>query len=685
MPFGGVKLIPGVNVERTPTLNEAGVVQSQLIRYRDGLIQKYGGWANFYPFAVSGVPRDLHAWQDLNQVSRLAVGTTRQLGAITGSGISAVLTDLTPQEKVSDFAPNFSTVATQNSVVVVDPNINTVTTFDSVFFNTPISVGGIILSGLYPIALVTGAHSYRINAAMPATATVNNGGAVPVFTTATNSSNVSVAFANHGLGAAPNNSIVFPIPTVANGVTIGGLYAAASITDANDFIIQTNVQATAAGSVSMNGGNAEIVYYITLGPPPGGVGYGLGGYGLGGFGTGVSQPVQQGTPITASDWTTDNWGQLLVACPENGGLYYWDPTGGFQNASLISSGPIFNTGMFVSTSAQIMVAYGSTITEQIGALQDPMLVQWSDSGNFFDWTPSDTNLARNFRIPIGSRIVAGLPVSNQNLIWTDLDVWIMNFIGFPNVYGFNRIGAGAGAASSHAIQALRGGVHWMGISNFYRYAGAGVEVVPCPVWDAVFQNLNIPFAKNIRAMPNTPFNEAGYLYPSLASVNGECDSYVKYNISEPGQPWDYGLLPRSAWIDQNVFGPPIGANPGGVIYQHETTNDAAGQPMSWSYTTGYFRIGEGEEYAFVDQWRPDFKWGEFGQPSTAQIQMTFNVVNFPGDTPVQYGPYTVTQATKYLTTRFRGGLISITISGNDLGSFSRLGYIRYRYGAQGRQ
>ena len=39
MPFGGVKLIPGVNVERTPTLNEAGYSSSQLIRWRDGLAQ----------------------------------------------------------------------------------------------------------------------------------------------------------------------------------------------------------------------------------------------------------------------------------------------------------------------------------------------------------------------------------------------------------------------------------------------------------------------------------------------------------------------------------------------------------------------------------------------------------------------------------------------------------------------
>lgn len=683
MPFGSVKLIPGVNVERTPTLNEAGYSSSQLIRWRDGLAQKYGGWEAFYPLAVAGVPRDLHAWQDLNQTNRLAIATTAQLGVITGGSLQAI----TPQTFQSDFAPDFTTTLGSPLVEIDDPNLTaTPTVFDSVYFNTPISVGGIILSGLYPIEVITGASSYQVRAAMDATAAVANGGAVPEFNTITDSANVTVDFEDHGLSVlAPENTIVFPIPTTGNGVTIDGLYNAASVTGVDDFVIQSNTQATGTGAFEMNGGEVQLIYYIALGPPAAGVGFGIGGYGLGGYGTGVTPSVQTGTPITALDWTQDNWGQILLACPKNGGIYYWDPTGGFLNASLVSSGPIFNTGMFVSTSAQILVTFGSTIAQQIGVLQDPMLVQWSDSGNFFDFTPSDTNLARNFRIPIGSRIVAGLPVSNQNLIWTDLDLWIMNFIGFPNVYGFNKIGAGAGAASMHSIQQLRGGVYWMGKSNFYRYAGNGVEVMECPIWDVVFQNLNLDFIDNVRSMPNTAFNEIGYFYPSTASVSGENDSYVKFNITEPSKPWDYGAMARSAWTDQNVFGPPLGANPGGVIYQHETGYNAAGQPMAWSYSTGYFRFAEGEEYVIVDHWRPDFKFGEHGQAQGAQIQMTFNVVNFPGETPRSYGPYTVDQATKYLSTRFRGGLVSITFSGNDMDSFSRLGYVRYRFSPDGRR
>lgn len=681
--FGEVKLKPGVSVDWTPTLNETGISQSQLIRFRDGLVQKYGGFSKFYPFALSGVPRDLHAWQDLNAVDHLAVGTTTSFNIITSSSLQ----NITPQTLVTNFAPNFSTVMGTNVVTVQDSNIATVTTFDSVFFNTPIAVGGIILSGLYPINVVTGATTYKILAATNATSTVNNAGAVPVFTPTSGSAIVSVALTANGM--AVGNVIVFSIPTTSAGITISGAYPATSITDANDFLIQLNAQATSSTPFSMNGGNAQLVYYIALGPPAVGSGYGLGGYGLGGYGTGTTPAVQTGTPITATDWTSDNWGELILGCPAGGGIYYFDPTGGFTNMSLVSAGPIFNSGIFVSTSEQILISYGSTIVEEpgIGDIQDPMLVQWSDSGNFLNWMPTDADFAGNFRIPIGSQIMAGMAgPANQNLIWTDLDLWAMNFIGQPDVFGFTQIGAGAGAAGRHAIQKLRGGVYWMGTSNFYAYDGSGVHVVPCPVWDAVFQNFNKAFAQNVRAMPNTPFNEAGFLYPSNASSNGENDSYVKFNITEPGQPWDYGLLARSAWIDQSVLGTPIAATPSGVIYSQESTPDADGQPLVSSFQTAYFMLSEGEDFVSVDKFYPDFIWATYPRTgASAQIQVTFFVVNYPGDTPRQFGPYTFNQSTEWIDLRFRGRQVAMLFQSSDIGSFWRNGRNRFRFSTTGRR
>ena len=684
MPFGSVSLVPGVNVERTPTLLQAGYSQTQLGRFQNGLFQKYGGWTPFYPFAVSGVPRDLHAWSDLNSVNHLLVGTTTQLDAIT----NGTLQNITPQTLTSNFAPNFSTVINTPTVTIVDPNISNVTTYDSVLFNTPVSIGGIILSGIYPIVQITGADSYEITALTNATATVNNAGSVPVFTTASGSAIVSVGLTAHGISSLPS-TVVFPLATTFNNVTVQGAYLVNTVTDANDFTITVQTTANASGSLAMNGGNAQLVYYITIGPPPVGAGYGLGGYGLGGYGTGVTNSSQTGTQITALDWTSDNWGEIALACPFNGGIYYWDPTGGFTNASLITQGPTFSRGIFVSTTEQILVAFGSTVDERvaggIGIQQDPMIVAWCEPGNFFNWTASSATLAGNYRIPIGSMCVAGAAVSNQNLVWTDLDLWAMNFIGYPDTFGFNKIGAGAGACSSHSIMQLRGSVYWMGKSNFYGFAGSGVTVIPCPVWDFVFQRLNQNFVQNVRAMPNTPFNEAGWFFPSTASVSGENDSYVKFNINEPGQPWDYGLLARSAWIDLTVLGPPIGAIPSGVIYSHESGPDAAGQPLVSSFLTGYTYLTEGEDYVYVDQAIPDFIWETQTGTTSAQIQITFFTVNYPGDTPIAYGPYVVTQATEYISLRFRARQVAIQVLSSDLGSWWRLGKVRFRFAPSGRR
>ena len=78
-----LKLRPGVNSELTPSQLEAGYAVSNLIRFRDGLAEKLGGWRKFYQFAVGGVPKALHAWQDLNDVRYLGVGTTTKVSSVS--------------------------------------------------------------------------------------------------------------------------------------------------------------------------------------------------------------------------------------------------------------------------------------------------------------------------------------------------------------------------------------------------------------------------------------------------------------------------------------------------------------------------------------------------------------------------------------------------------------------------
>lgn len=677
MPYGAVRLIPGQNVERTPTLLEAGYSQIQKGRFKGGLFQKIGGCVRYYPSAVAGVPRAMHAWEDLNRELYLGVGTTTQLGAIN----NGALTDLTPQTLSSDVAPDFTTTISTATVEIVDANISDVTTDDFINLKTPVAVGGLVLAGIYQIASITGTHSYTITAAADATSSVTSGGAVPVFNTTSGTASVVVTLTAHGL--AVGNTAIFSASTTGGGITISGSYKVLTVPTADTFTIAASVQASSTATFSMNGGDAEILYYINLGPSAAGAGFGLGGFGLGGFGTGVVPSAQTGTPISTTDWVLDNWGEIFLACPDGGGIYAWLPSSGYQNAQFVGTAPPFNTGMFVAMPELILIAWGSTRYAELGIDQDPLLVRWSDILDYTNFEETAVTQAGSYHVPTGSRIVGAIQGSQQGLIWTDIDLYSMSYLGQPYVFGFNKVSGGSGLVSRHAVTQLNGIIYWMSQSNFYTYSSAGALIFPCTVWDFVFQNIDQNNLDKCWAWADTTFAEIFFFFPSASGGLGQCDSYAKYNTVE--KTWDSGNWSRSCGVPQSLLGTPIAASPvNSIIYQHEQGYDDDGEAISWSMSTGYFVIGNGEEVAFVDWILPDFKWGTYAGSNNASVQVTVSVVNFPNQTPITYGPYTVNASTQAITARFRGRQVALTFSGNDLGTFLRLGLIRYRWAADGR-
>jgi len=679
MPYGAVQLRPGVNTQRTLSDNEAGVSQSNLIRYKEGLLQKYGGWQAFYPFQVSSTPvREMHAWQGLVSDKHLAIGSLTNLVVITAGSAS----DIMPQTNTTNPTPSFSVSSGSNVVTVVDAG-SSVSTFDVVYFNTQVSVGGGLLQGAYKVNSVGGSSTYTILAQYTATVTASSSGVVPLFTTSSGSAIINVVLPDNGYQSIPGLFEQFIAPTSVGGLTIQGPYQISSVIDTSSFTITATNQSTGSQSRYMNSnsstvGVAQLLYYISAGPPPTAGGYGVGLYGAGAYGSGTAIPGGSGTPITATDWTMDNWGELLIACPTGGPIYTWSPDSGFTTATVIQQAPFFNGGIFVSMPQQILVAWAST--ESTG-VHDPLVVRWSNSGDYTNWTVSNQTTAGSFHIPTGSQIMGGMQAPSQGLIWTDLDVWAMSYVGGIVVFNFTRIGSGCGLIGPHAAGILGGNVYWCGINNFFMLGQNGVAPMPCTVWDFIFQNLSKANQSKIRAAPNSTFSEMAWFFPSAAAT--EDDSYVKFNQVE--NEWDYGSLSRTAWIDTTILGNPIGVDNGGIIYQHETGNDAATIPMNASFQSGYWSIAQGNEVGFVAFIIPDFRWGSLLGTQNATVQITFLAVNFLGDTPTSYGPYTVTSATEFINTRIRGRFMAVLVQSSDLGTFWRLGRIRFRWATSGRR
>ena len=696
MPHQSFKILPGVDQNKTLALNEAAVSISQLIRFIPdrtigGLVQKLGGWSRYFPNTIGSIVRCLWAWEDTNANSYLAVGAE---GVPAGGGgalqviESGGATDITPQKTTVNVAVSFSTTSGSNEVTITDTGRNA-DDYDVVDIQTQVSVGGLVLFGQYQVNNPGGsANTYKIYATnilgepALATSTVANGGLVPEFDTTNGSDFVDVTLANHNYFVGDTFPIL--VATSVGGVTLYGNYIVVAVTSTSVFRISASTSATSTTSAFMNSGNVRFVYYNGIGPLPPGSGYGINGYGEGGYGTGIPPVAGTGTPINATDWTLDNWGEILISCPLDGPIYRWNPTSGDPVALNIANAPPVNDGMFVAMPQRQIVAWGSTFT----GVKDPLLIRWCDVDNFDAWVGTVVNQAGSYRIPKGSRIVQCIQGPQQGLVWTDLGVWAMQYAGPPYVYQFNELGTGCGLIGRKAASSVNGVVYWMGQSQFFRLSGNGVEPIRCPVWDVVFQDLDTTNLDKIRVAPNSRFGEITWYFPTISN-GGENEGYVKYNFVL--DQWDYGFnstanpyVARSAWINESVLGPPIGAGLNRYIFQHETSQNADGVAMNSYFQTGYFALSEADVKMFIDQVWPDMKWGYFGGVQEANINMTFYVTDYPGQTAIEYGPFILTQATTFITPRFRGRLVSIRIESNDIDSFWRLGNFRYRLQPDGR-
>jgi hypothetical protein len=678
MPWSAVQLNPGVDTQKTLSANQAGVSQSQTIRYKEGMIQTLGGWQSFYGTLIGSTARDLHPWQDANGNDWLSIAATGQLSVIN----SGALQTITPQTVTTNPVPNFSISTANNLVTIVDANANA-SLFNTIYLNTPVAIGGWLLNGAYPINSVGGSTIYTILLSSVSNVTVNGSGILPVFSTSSGTASITVTLPNNGFQKITGLFEQFIAPTTVGTslpLIVQGKYQIASIIDSTSFTINAITQASTTATATMNGGDAQIVYYVTLGPAAAGSGFGSGGFGSGGFGSGTAQAGVPGIPITTTDWTQDNWGEILISCPTNGPIYIWSPDFGFQNAQVITSAPFFNGGIFVSMPQQILVAWRSV---QSTGVQDQLTVRWSNQGDYTNWAVTNQTTAGSFRIPTGSTIVAGLQCPQYALISTDIDVWTMTYVGGVVIFNFTRVGTGCGFLSSHACGILAGNPLWIGINNFYTIGSGGVTPLPCSVWDQVFQNLSVANQSKIRVAVNSAFNEVAWFYPSAATA-GENDSYVKVHIEGNEYEWDYGTMTRTAWTDVSILGMPLGVDNFGQIWQHETGTTITGAGLP-AFQTGYFTVAEGEEIPVIDFIIPDFIFGLRSASPTASINITFFGVNYPGDAPTIYGPYTVTSTTEFINCRIRNRLLSAFIQSNSSSEFWRIGCIRFRFGVSGRR
>jgi hypothetical protein len=160
--------------------------------------------------------------------------------------------------------------------------------------------------------------------------------------------------------------------------------------------------------------------------------------------------------------------------------------------------------------------------------------------------------------------------------------------------------------------------------------------------------------------------------------------YIKYNTMENA--WDSGQLARSAWIDNSIWGTPLGGDENFRVQQHERGFDADDQPMEDVFIeSGFTELGDGTQMMSVHQCHPDFKW--FGN-NNGEVKVSLKMKNYPNENAPEfnYGPFSMTSDTQFFNPRARGRYVAIRYDWAPLPGFSaRLGAMTYRVKPTGRR
>jgi hypothetical protein len=502
-----------------------------------------------------------------------------------------------------------------------------------------------------------------------------------------------------GNGVYLNDFVTFSgAASLGGNVTATILNAEHQVTrviDVDNYEITVSVTANASDSGT---GGASVIgaYQINTGLDTSvfGTGWGTGVWSRGTWGSGSTTTVP-GAQLRI--WSQDNYGEDLIICVQDGGIFYWDESGGLaaravalEDLAGAQAAPTIAKTVIVSERDRHVIAFGCDPEADPG-VQDPLIIRFSDQENPAEWRTLPTTTAGELRIGTGSEIIGAIQTKQQIIVFTDVSVHAMQYIGDPFTFGLQEVSSSVSIMSPNAMVAVGDAVFWMGKNEFYVYDGAVVQI-PCDVKEYVFSGLNVQQQLKIYAGHSSSFSEVWWFYPSLNSQ--ENDSYVVYNYEQ--KVWYYGTMSRTAWQDRNVLSFPTAISPDGYVYYQENGLDdgSVNPPVALApyIESSVVDMGDGDQFMFATRVIPDLT---FRNSTNVAPTATFTLKarNFPGgayfatdsDPVVKTASHPVEQFTNQLFTRLRGRSISLRIESNQTGTAWRLGDPRVDLRTDGRK
>ena len=708
---------PGVNKRDGGLQNEGGYADSNLVRFKGdpALPQPVGGWDVLTVSQIAGKARGIHAWRTLESQQVLAIGATNKLYAIVGGS----LREITPYLHDTVLTNCFTTNASSPIVTVYLP-FHRLGAGDSVTFsNHQTTVGGLTIQGDYTVTEVLTSGRFTITHGSNASSTVTTpaggnvdfradlpdgiedappaGYGVGSYGAGSFGSAGSVppdirtwALDNWGefLLANPTGYGIFEwqpereYPDLAAngeftgsssgwGLGTGYTYASNAITATAG--VESNLSQNVEGV--MEGGRTYRVTF-TVTRSAGSLKFRVNA----GTTPAVIDVAEASRAITKSG----TYSRTFI-CPADPVDIVFEKDATFAGtidtvsyalesiARRIDTAPARVDSMFVDPRG-LVVALGAN---QITGEYSPTTVRNSDLGNNRSWVPDTGSLASEYVLRGGGgRLMAGLATAEQSLVWGDDGAFSFQYQGVVGAaYDIVLLGTKCGLISRKCVAEQNGFVGWMANTRqFFIFRGVSdgfrgkPELIPCPIQEDVFGNLDFDQAFKCHAGINPEFNEIWFFYPD-GRDGSECSRVAAVDWTTGV--WMPHVLARTTWQASGVYAQPIAIDTSGTIFKHETGLTANGGLLGAWIETSDFDTGDGERLLTLFGIIPEIK------DQSGNLGWTIKRRMEPHAPEIVSDQYISTPSTRRVNFRHKARQFRIRMDWLTTGGWGRVGAIRY--------
>ena len=407
MPYTKRIFRPGINREGTAYDNEDGWFDCNLIRFRNGHVEKMSGWEKLSDNTYLGTGRALHNWMSLGSNLYLGIGTTWKYYIKDG----VVYNDITPIRATTTNGITFAATDGSSTITATDSSHGAVTN-DFVTISGAVSLGGVVTAAVlnqeYQIISVPSTNTYTF------IAKDTDGDAV--------SANASDS-GNGGSGVDGayqiNVGLDSYVPSAGWGSGTWGSGTFGSTT-----------ALTAVGQLRL-WTHDNFGENLIMNPRGGGI----------------------------YRWEQDNGTSTRAVV-----------LSGITGANLVPTLGLQVITSEIDRHLIVLGADAISGSSRSGTI-DPMLIAFSDQENELEFEPLITNTAGSLRLSSGSNIVGAVKSRQEVVIFTDTSVYSMQFVGPPFTFAVNLINQATGLIGPKAAITADSGIYFMSYGSFYVYNG----------------------------------------------------------------------------------------------------------------------------------------------------------------------------------------------------------------------